>query len=547
MMRSVRGILSDESGASAVLFAVSLPPLIGISALAVDLGSLYLTERRLQNVADAAAAASMSGDPDMSARAAVEQVIADSGLDGISIFELTEGEYRRDPEIHYSARFDPTSLYPNAARVTLTQEVPLFFGQLLTGQEGTSVAASSMASRMDMAGFMLGTRVAAVDGVLASSVLSALGGADLGLTPENINRLENTQIDILDFAQSLGPLNELDGETFGEILDADTPLYLAIEAMADAAPDPATESLLDDMAMLLGGDFLTLSDLIDLGPLRDTDVNDGVSGVSVDAYSLLRALLQAAQGDSYEAVLDTGLPGLAEVHLRLAGGFSEERSPWLTVDTASEVTLRTAETRLLVKAKTGSLAGLPSVINLPIYAELASAEAQMTDIVCGAGDGSNGVYVEARPSIGTIAIADVDTEFFDDFTSPLWLEPALLVNAVAVQVEGYSEIGIGGGNSSTLHFTPTDVEDRRTKSASTTDPLQGIASSLVEGVEMDVSVLGLGLGLGDTTSIVGSNLAVIAPTLDSLLISLTDVLGVKLGTADVTVDRLRCGVPTLVG
>jgi Flp pilus assembly protein TadG len=49
--------LSDERGASAVLFALLLVPILGFAAIAVDIGSLYAEHSRLQVAADAAAIA----------------------------------------------------------------------------------------------------------------------------------------------------------------------------------------------------------------------------------------------------------------------------------------------------------------------------------------------------------------------------------------------------------------------------------------------------------------------------------------------------------
>lgn len=547
MFTQFNRLLRDTDGTANVLFAVSLPPLIGIAALAVDMGSLYLAERRLQNVADAAAAAAVAASVDMTPEAAVNEVIADSHLDGIEIFELTEGEYTRDREIHYSDRFDPTSLYPNATRVVLRQEVPLFFGSLLAGSNITHVTANAMASRFDMAGFLLGSSVVNVQGNTGNSILSALAGSQLGLTQDDVDLLSNSLIDVLDFAEALGPLNGNEDKTFGEIFEADTTLNQAVNALAGAAPTPELAALFTRIGEQAGDEYMTLADLIDLGPLGDTDINDGRSGVEVDGYSLLRSLLEAAQGDSYEGSFSTSVAGLASVNVRFAGGYSEERSPWLTVDTAGDVTLRTSETRLLVDVRTGSLAGLPAPLNIPFYTELASAEAQMTDIVCRANDGTDGVYIDARPSIGTLALADVDTTNFADFSAPLWLDRATLLNATVLQVEGYAEVDVGGDQIETLHFTLEDIADRVTKSAGTQDAVQGVASSLASDVDISVRALGLGLGTAGTTAIVGNALSALAPTVDTIFTSLTDALGVKLGTADVTVDRIRCGHPSLVG
>ena len=50
-------LLRDQRGASAVLIALLLVVLLGIAALAIDLGYLYVTRYELQNVADSAALA----------------------------------------------------------------------------------------------------------------------------------------------------------------------------------------------------------------------------------------------------------------------------------------------------------------------------------------------------------------------------------------------------------------------------------------------------------------------------------------------------------
>jgi Flp pilus assembly protein TadG len=52
-----RGRLSGERGASAVVFALLLVPMLGFAAIAVDIGSLYAERARLQVAADAAALA----------------------------------------------------------------------------------------------------------------------------------------------------------------------------------------------------------------------------------------------------------------------------------------------------------------------------------------------------------------------------------------------------------------------------------------------------------------------------------------------------------
>ena len=76
--------------------------------------------------------------------------------------------------------------------------------------------------------------------------------------------------------------------------------------------------------------------------------------------------------------------------------------------------------------------------------------------------------------------------------------------------------------------------------------LAGVTGSLVRDVQLVPEIAGLGIGLGGVTGLVGSTLQTVAPPLDLLLTQLTGALGIKLGVADVTVDRLRCGQPSIV-
>lgn len=547
MIRSIRQLACNQDGAAAVLFAVSLPPLLGVSAMAVDLGSMFLAERRLQNLADAAAAAAVTRRHDEGAQAIVSEIISESGETGVEVATLVDGEYRRDPAIAYDQRFDATSLQQNASRVVLRQEIPLFFGQLVLGRNTTQVTAQATAAKMDMAGFTLGTRIAAIDPGLANSVLSALAGAPLNLSPEDIQRLQNTPIDVVDFAEQLTPLNGEVGRTLGEVMDSNTQLNSAVAAMAAAAPNAASAALLGTISDQVSGDFITPSAMIDLGPLGHTDVNDGHVGVEVDAYSLLRASLQASRGDSYHISFNTNVAGLAATTVHLAGGYGEERSPWLTIDSAQGVTLRTAETRVYVNARTLATSGLPLGLNVPVFTELGSAEAQMTDIICYADDGTDGVEVSATPSLGELALADIDTTRLDDFSSRMWLGRARLLRTPLVEVTGFADVELGGGQAETLHFSMEDIAAKRSKSAGTRNILTGAVTTLAANTEIGVQALGIGIVTPSLKPLVSTTLGNVLPSLDGLLNGLTDTLGVRLGVADVTVDRIRCGRPTLVG
>ena len=57
LIRPFRRRAQDERGATAVMFALLLVPMLGFAAIAVDVGALYAEKARLQVAADAAAIA----------------------------------------------------------------------------------------------------------------------------------------------------------------------------------------------------------------------------------------------------------------------------------------------------------------------------------------------------------------------------------------------------------------------------------------------------------------------------------------------------------
>lgn len=549
-----RAILSSlmrcEGGAAAALLALSLPALAGIAALAVDLSALYLAERRLQGIADAAVAASVAGDigdGDAAARA----VIAHSGEAAITLHAYEPGHYSGDPAVAHHARFEPGNAARNAARINLRQEVPLFFAGLLTGRSSASVFATATAARSDMVAFELGTKLVGVSGGLANTLLSALAGVELGLTQQDITALASARIGVMDFADALRARNAGGKGSLGGSLARPTSLADILAAMADVA-DADAAVVLGDIARLTAGDEIVMSDLMDLGPWGRGDIADVRIGAEVEVYSLLRSLFEASHGPSYSISFDSSLLGVSRTQLRIAGGQGFERSPWLTLDSAGEVTLRTAETRIAIDLQIGpSLLGALASLRLPLYVEIGAAEARINDIACAPDDPRHGVTLDVRPSIGRLALADFNLGQFADFTRPLALRPARLVGTALLSVDGHADIALGGDMVRQVHFSPADVARHARKEVATTDLVGATTRSLLSDLSLDVTLLGglnLGLGLSknQVTALVGNALTTVAPGVDQLLNQVTGLLGVKLGVAEVSVNALRCGRPMIV-
>lgn len=548
--RKLSSLIKDERGSAAILTAISLPALLGLTALVLDLGSLYLAERRLQGIADAAAAAAIGGDIANEGETAVVAMIQQSREANIRISKFDPGIYTQDEAINYHDRFEPGLTTPNAARVQLEQDVPLFFARIFTGNDSSKVVASATAARSDLVAFDLGTRLATLSGGLPNMLLSRLVGVELNLSVGDITQLANTEINVMAFTEALRNGQGVPGATFGDALDQPMAPSDIIKAMAASTNGSAADLLLE-IADKVGGQDVVMSELIDLGQFARLTVNDGRSHAAVDAYSLLRSIFEATQGETYSVDLAFTLAGSTKAVVKLAGGYGYVRSPWLTLDTAGDVILRTAQTRIGIDVQTATPVLPLAKVNVPLFVELASAEAQISDINCTRDDPDAGVTVDVRPSVGRIALASFDQAKFSDMSQELALAPATVLETALVRVKGESDVPIGGAQTQQLHFTPHEIEADVRKEAGTIDIVAVTLDALVNDVNYQVQALGLNLGLGlsdnSLTSSLTDTLTGLAPGIDSILNQVLEVAGLKLGVAQVGVIDLQCGRPAIVG
>lgn len=540
----------DRRGYVTVLMAGAMTMLIGGAALGVDMGSIYVAKRQLQGIADAAALAATSNitDPLVGARAAVML----GGTANTTIASLVRGTYTRDPSLEASARFvadtssDATGA--NASKVTLNQDVPLFFGRLIVGRSTTRVTATAMAARTDMAAFSLGTRLAEVSGGLPGALLSGLAGTSLNLSVMDYNALLSADVDALAFAGALRTQLGLDAATFGETLATTVALPKAVEALAEATANPTAAAALRAIAVKLPPTSVQLSKLIDLGPLSGQREVDPANVFSFDGYSGLREILQLANGQRTVA-LGAGLvlPGLLSTQVMMASGQRTASSPWLGIAKDNAVIVRTAQTRLYLDTQIAGPAtlGLAS-LRLPIFVELASAQASLARISCAQGISSATVGLDVTPSVGNVMVANITTDRLNDFTQPIVGQRATIAQVLLVNVTGYADVKLGGVNAQRVIFSADDIAQNRVRTVSTGDLTQGIASSLIRGLDLRINLLGLGLNLSAISAAVGSALSIAAPALDSLVNDLTGLLGVHVGQADVQINGVRCGKSVLV-
>lgn len=543
-MRSLRSLWRDRDGAAGAMVIGGAAMLTGAAAIAVDFGSFYLAQRELQGVADAAAMAAVSGDIAQGGASAAQAMLTRSRADDARVVSLVPGTYARDRSVAPALRFSPGGVDPTAVRVELERDVPLLFGKLVTGRSGLTIRARATAARIDMAGFSLRSHLLEVSGGLPNRILSAVAGVELSLTDSDVEDLIASNIDLVALVDELRKTGHATDQTFGEALTTARPLGDVVAAMAKAAPAGSAQATLASVAGRLGDTPIRLSDIIDLGPIGQSDVDDGRARIDVDALSLLRSTLELARGPSWEANVDAGVPGLAATTVRLAGSRGEAHSPWLTVTQSRDVIIRTGRTRLYIATNVAAALAPLTSLRVPLYAEIAPSEAKLNAIRCAGPDA--GVTLDVKPSIGSLAIADIDTGAMTDFSRPMPLGPGTLASVLGITASAFGNVALGGASWQQASFSRDDIAAKRVRTVTTNDALTATTASLTSKTTVSIRTI-----LGTTTvsplaNAIGATLGTVAPALDGVLNQVTSLLGVKLGTANVTVDRLRCGTPTLV-
>lgn len=538
-MAMLHALIEDRRGGISIASAAAMTMLIGAVALAVDIGSFYLDRRKLQGIADAAvlAAAGRPGEE----RAAAERIIAANCDCGIVIASLTPGTYQPDPAVQAEQRFSPGGAAQNAVRIVLTRERPMFFGRFLTGRDNTIIGASATGARRGYAAFSLGSRVAAVHGGVPNALLSALTGSQVNLSVMDYNSLASADVDLLAFSEALRTQLDADVLTFGQTLDTQATLPQVLSALA-ASTDGQASAALSNLATRAVPKPLFPSRAIDLGP-RSTSIRvDEANPVKVNAMSLLRSMLLLANANrQIDLSVASSLPGGSGVNIAVLVGEPPANSPLIAITDTQQVVVRTAQVRLKLETKVA----LPlASVEIPVYAELGSASARITDINCSAG--ADAVTLGIKTSPATLTIGKVADSDFQNMQRPLVPVSAKLIKLPLANVEGKAELVLSDLNDKPAHFTRDEIERGTTKTVESTGLVAGAAKSLADRIDLKVNILGLGLGANALTGAVGEALGLAAPVLDSVLEGLTGVLGVHIGEADARVNALRCGKARLV-
>lgn len=559
-MRGLRQRLShfrrDKRGVVSIITAISGIVLMGFAAGAVDFGSVYLKQRQLQGITDLAALAAASNLD--KAQAAADATANDNDLSDPVTATVATGTYSPDESKAAADRYTAGGSSPNAVRVTLSSQAKLYFASLLIGQSSFKISRTATAARAELASFSLGTRLASLNGGLANAILSALTGSSVNLSVMDYNSLASAQVDLFQFSNALKSKADITAASFNDTLDSQVTPPQVLSAISDVLSSSGSSDAATAMrtvAQAANSTPVEVGQLFDLGPYGGQDyINSGSgSGVTVSALDLACAVLQLAQGGrQMQLNISVKSPGLANVTAWLAIGQRPANSPWIAITDTGDVVVRTAQARLYLDVQTAPaspLAGVASV-NVPVLVELASAQAKLSKISCGMSTSDNSVSLSVAPSVGSVTLGQIDVANLNDFSTPLTVSDAQLASVLLLlNATGSAKVTAGGDTWQDVSFSGDDITSGTVKTVSTNDIAASSFSSLLGSLKLNVQVLGilkLTLGRDLVTSILQQTLKNVATPLDGVINSLTGILGVGLGQADVRVNGVRCNAVALV-
>ncbi|WP_086936967.1 pilus assembly protein TadG-related protein [Tardiphaga robiniae] len=542
---------TDQRGNIAIMSAGGMILAVCCAALGVDIGTIAADRRKTQAATDLAAivaASNLSNATNAAKAAVISNNYPASALVGVEL-----GTYTANSAVAAQSRFvTPATGTANAARVSLQTATPLYFSHFFTGSNNFTIKTTATATTTAIASFSIGSRLASLNGGLLNSVLGSMLGTTLSLSVMDYNALLGARIDAFTFLSALATRVGLTGVTYDTLLKSNIKIgdVLAAALSAQQATNgsgTATTALSTiSQASASVTTKIAPGKLIDAGPYANLIV--GVKpkdGVSISLYDLLQATAGMANGTNQIATsVNLGLPGIASASLTATIGARPQGSGWIAVGTQG-VSVHTAQTRVLLSIQLiGS--GSASLVNLPVYVEVASGTATLNKVSCGYPNvNTSSVTLGVTPGIVDAWIGNVTVADLNNVTTKPNPGPAPLVNLLGIPiVTAKAHAGMGNTTPVSVNFSYSDITSQTKKTVNTTNFTSSLTGSLLG--DLNISVLGLGLVIPGLGGLVTSIISGATSSIDQLLAATLASLGVGIGQADVWVSGIRCDGAVLV-
>lgn len=546
------GFCRSTSGSIAIMSAIGMTVMLGATALAVDVASLFVERRHAQGAVDLAAVAA-ANDLTRAQEAALATLRANS-ITQTDVVVVEVGSYKADPAVEAGQRFIAGGAPANAARVTLAKPGQIFFASVFS-QARPTLRVQGTARNTALADFSVGSRLLSVRDGLVNALLSKLLGGNVSLSAMDYQALVDADIELLPLMKALATKAKLSAATYNDVLASSVTVGDIISAIAKVTNDgggSAAKTAMNTLLSQVTGSTLAvpLTTLLDLGPLGDLSIADPVPGLdaSYKIMDLINAAAVAAGGkNQVSANLGLNVPGLLSLTLDVAIGEPPQGTSWSAIGEAG-IRVRTAQTRVrlvAIVAGKGLLAGV--AVRLPIYLQIAHAEARLDSVMCSSSGGVDTVEISAKPGVAEAWIGEMSGTMSNFDFAPK-LKPANIVDAALARVRGSAHVLVGNTSWSPLSFSKADIDSARVQTVGTNNVARSLVSSLVSNLNLTVDVLGIGIGLGPAVStLVAQLLGGVAAPLDAVVVQLLDVLGVHVGEADVRVHGAMCNGARLAG
>jgi uncharacterized membrane protein len=551
-MSTAHALWADKQGSMAITMAGILFLLMALSALFIDLGSLYLTRQRLQGAVDSAALKAAS-NPAQAQELATEIItanIADAGR-----ISVEPGRYT-PTALPVAQRFEPTTNDANALRVSARARAPLYFAMLFGVTDGW-VSARAVALNQPLTQIMASTQFADLSTLPAqipNALLTALTGVPVSLGPSDYDALSDASVDILAFLDNLLAIAGMDAGDYDGILAAPVTPAEILEAASQALDGDGIQALASLESQWAGLGGLTLDALLALDPQSPK----ASAGARLDLFNLVlgTALALNQQG---------GIISHANLDLGLARAIlyvSVVRPPRYSAIGGVGTRVETAQVRLFLDTRTVALKGitlsipplltvsLQSNISLPVYVTQGMGEAEVTAITCPSSDANGAsVAVRATPGLLSTRVGTVLPAALHGMLAPP-VSPATLFSAsaagISINVTASADLDIKGSAHDLTFTAPFTAENQQAV------PLDGpgdhLATRLRAGLTPEISLGGsslLGLVTGLLTPVLNGTLNLLAPLVDTTIMQLQSLFSLDQGYMTVADTYLRCGRPLL--
>ncbi|MBO6899920.1 MAG: hypothetical protein JJ864_01125 [Rhizobiaceae bacterium] len=554
----------SRSGNIAVAGSLFLSVAIGLAAVAVDSGSIYLERRHVQNTADltAIAVASQLSKAEDIAREMLgangyknvtvslgtweQPVDTPADVSDLTAVLLEIGRYNADSELRPEVRFVPGRSNPNAVRVTMKRQGGLYFGRAFL--DAVEVSATGTAMLANPASVSIGSTLVSYNGGIANAVLNGVLGTNVSFRLMDYRSLVQADVELFQFFDALAGELELEALSYDQLLEVDVSLAqlakVAEGQVGDAGARRALRQIWLDPAS--GSMRVRLNRVIDFGRYGALALGDGQAAFR-SKMRVVDALIAAAGSAGRRQVeldLSASVSRVARLTATIAIGERPKQTHWLSIGESGEK-VRTAQTRLYLLADID--AGVVQ-LRLPIYLDLGYAEAAIESATCHSGAWAKPrVDVLVRPGLAEVWLGEVSSKALQDFESPTRVGRATIIDSTYLRAHAIANIDVGNTDTKTVVFRSADIGTGVIKQVSTTTPVQSLIGSLIERMRLEAKVGGVALAApGAATSLIVNAIRPVARELDRVIIEVLTLAGVRIGVADVKVGGLACSHAVLV-